>query len=202
MDLTALLAFNLALLAAWLSPGPAMLLAIRASLQGGARYGALTGLGLALAATGWTLAALFGLDIVFRLFPWSFGLLKILGALYLLWIAYQTWRDASAPVSAPMKDPSRAIRSGILVNLANPKSVLFAGAVLVVIFPPDLSPEMRLLVGLNHFVFETLAYGLLSLAVARSGLSGLLLRAKAPLDRAMAALLGALGLRLLFDRST
>jgi len=201
MDWTHLLAFNAALAAAWLAPGPAMLVALRAALTGGWAEGAATGAGLALVAALWTLAALFGLDALFTLFPWAYGALTTAGALYLLWIAVQTWRHARDPLPDAPASRARAIRTGVLVNLANPKSVLFAGAVLVVIFPPDLAPAARLAIGLNHFLFEVVAYAALSLLIARSGIARPLLAAKAALDRVTAAILGALGLRLLLDRA-
>lgn len=198
MEFAHVLAFNLALLAAWLSPGPAMLVALRAAITNGAGSGAATGVGLAIAASFWTAAALFGLDAVFRLFPWTYGALKLVGALYLIWIAIQTWRHARAPLSATPEPSRRAVRRGLLVNLGNPKSVLFAGAVLVVIFPPDLGAAARLAVVANHLAFEIIAYGLLSL-IAASAAQPILSR-KAVFDRITAGILGALGLRLMLDR--
>ena len=46
---------------------------------------------------------------------------------YLLYLAYRIWRDASAPVEARGEPARHAFRQGFLVNLLNPKSVLFAG---------------------------------------------------------------------------
>lgn len=201
MDWTHFFAFNLALLAAWISPGPAMLVCLRASLRGGLREGALTGFGLALAAACWTLAALFGLDAVFALFPWAYGVLKIAGAAYLIYIAWTTWRDASAPLSEVTVPARRAIRTGLLVNLSNPKSMLFAAAVLVVIFPADMSMAARVAVAVNHVAFEVIAYGVLAYAVSSTGMAKPLLAAKATLERITATVLGGLGIRLLLERS-
>ncbi|MEL7025910.1 MAG: LysE family transporter [Pseudomonadota bacterium] len=201
MELGHLIAFNAALAAAWIAPGPAMLVCVRSSLRGGWREGLATGIGLASMGAMWTMAALFGLEAVFRFFPWTYGVLKIAGALYLIWIAIQTWRHADDPVLETPVMQSKAFRNGALVNLANPKAVLFAGAVLVVIFPPDLPLSMRFAVGFNHFVFEAIAYGLLALFVDRSGLARPLLAAKKGLERATGVILGALGIRLLLDRT-
>ena len=63
------IAFNITLLAAMASPGPALVVAIRTVLSAGGRAGIAIGCGLGIAAAGWTLAALVGLDAVFRLFP-------------------------------------------------------------------------------------------------------------------------------------
>nr|MDJ0822039.1 LysE family translocator [Paracoccaceae bacterium] len=138
MEWTHLLAFNLALLAAMAAPGPALLFALRQSIAGGFRVGAATGCGLALAAAGWTAAALLGLEAVFIVFPWAYTVMKFVGAAYLMWIAYGLWRDASRPVTDSARPGARAFWGGALVNLSNPKSVLFAASVLVVIFPPDM----------------------------------------------------------------
>ncbi len=200
MTTAQLIAFNLTLLAAMAAPGPALLYALRQSVAGGFRAGVATGAGLGLMAALWTGAALVGLNAVFALVPWAYLVLKTAGAIYLLWIAFQLWHNARDPVSDSAPPGARAFFGGLLVNLANPKSVLFAGAVLVVIFPPDLGLGAKALIVANHFVVELVVYTLfaafLSSAPARAGY----LRLKPVIDRTAAAILGALGLRLLFGR--
>ena len=93
------IAFNITLLAAMASPGPALVVAIRTVLSAGGRAGIAIGCGLGIAAAGWTLAALVGLDAVFRLFPWSYMLVKIVGGLYLSYLAYGIWKAAPQPVA-------------------------------------------------------------------------------------------------------
>jgi threonine/homoserine/homoserine lactone efflux protein len=88
----------------------------------------------------------------------------------------------------------------MLVNLANPKSVLFAAAVLVVIFPAEMSLGARLAVALNHFVLEVAVYAALAIALSTPAARAGYLRLKAWFDRIAAAVLGALGLRLLLER--
>jgi threonine/homoserine/homoserine lactone efflux protein len=127
------------LLAAMASPGPAFVYALA---YGGnrrvSRRASPPGPGWALVAALWTGAALLGLDAVFRLFPWAYGALRVAGAAYLIWIAVQTWRAAGTPPQARAPAAHAGpFAAGLLVNLGNPKSVLFAAAVLVVIFPPD-----------------------------------------------------------------
>ncbi len=149
-----ILAFNLALLAAMISPGPALLMAMQASLAGGRAAGIAVGAGLATMASLWTLAALLGLETIFAIAPWTYTTLKIAGALYLMWIAYKTWLHARDPIAASDRTNARSYLSGVMVNFGNPKSVLFAAAVLVVIFPPDLSLAASLFVAGNHLAVE------------------------------------------------
>src|SRR5690554_2698303 len=154
-----LIAFNLTLLAAMASPGPALLYALRNAIAGGFAMGLATGAGLGLMAATWTGFALIGLDGLFRLVPWAYGAMKLAGAAYLIWIAWAMWRDARRPLADTAAGVdraalTRAFSGGVLVNLANPKSVLFAGAVLVVIFPPGLALSDKALIVLNHFTVE------------------------------------------------
>jgi len=173
MEAAHLLAFNVTLLAAMASPGPALLFALRQTVRGGFWTGVATGAGLGLMAAAWTGAALLGLAALFALVPWLYLAMKLAGAAYLLWIAYHIWRDASKPVADSAQPGRRAFVGGLLVNLANPKSVLFAASVLVVIFPPDLSVAQKALIVGNHLVVELAVYtlfaGLLSTRRARDG---------------------------------
>ena len=156
LSLAHLLAFNAALLLAILSPGPSLLFLTRQTMTHGKRAGIVTAAGLAVMAALWTLAALLGLHTVFALFPWAYLTLKTAGALYLIYLAVQMWRHATDPLdraSAPRAD-HRTFLSGLLVNLANPKSVIFAGAVLVVIFPATLTSLDKALIFFNHLAVE------------------------------------------------
>ncbi|MEO0328654.1 MAG: LysE family translocator [Pseudomonadota bacterium] len=195
-----LLTFNIASIAAWLSPGPAMLVAIRTALVKGRQAGILIGVGLAFIASMWVLAALLGLHVVFKWFPWAYIVVKVCGAAYLFYIAWNTWKDARKPLDVKTEAKSRPLIEGMLLNLSNPKSVLFAAAVLVVIFPPDISAIAKAGIVINLFVFEVTAYTILAYCMTTKAVSESYLRLKVYMDRFAAIVLSALGLRLLFQK--
>lgn len=202
MSIDSVIAFNLVLIAAIASPGAALLFFIKQCVASGRVAGIATGVGLGLAASLWTLAALLGLEGIFRVFPWTYTVLKIAGALYLIWIAVQTWRHARDPVGEARARSSRAFLSGLLVNFGNPKSMLFAAAVIVVVFPKGLSgPEIAFIVA-NHFVLEVLFYAGFAVLLSSPAARRQYLRAKPVFDRVAATILGALGVRLLLERGT
>jgi len=128
MGLEHLVAFNVALLVAILSPGPSVLFLIRNTMAGGRRTGIATTLGLGLMATRWTVMALLGLDGIFRLFPWVYITLKVVGAAFLIYVAWNTWRHASAAFTASTSSiPHRnAFLGGLPLNLGNPKAVFLS----------------------------------------------------------------------------
>ncbi len=200
MDLDHIIAFNLALLAAFASPGPALLYAVRTTLGRGRAAGIATGCGLATMAAIWTSMALLGIDGLFRLFPWAYTTIKIVGALYLIYVAWNSWRGALDPISESSQPNARAFVGGLLVNLANPKSVLFAAAVLVVIFPPGLTMTQKAMIATNHLLVEIVAYTGIAIVLSTQSVARRYIRAKKWLDRITAIILGGLGMRLLLDR--
>ena len=173
---------------------------MRASLSGGRKTGIITGCGLAVMAATWTLLALAGLEGFFRLFPWAYMVFKIAGAGYLLFIAWQTWRNAREPVTESARPHARAFFGGILVNLANPKSVLFAAAVILVVFPPTLTVADKALIVANHLLVEIIVYTAFALLLSTRTVSEGYLRAKPLLDRFAAIVLGGLAARLIVER--
>lgn len=204
MTLEQLIAFNLALFAALISPGPAFLLTVQTAVQSGRRAGAAVGCGLAVVAATWTLMALLGLEAIFRIVPWAYTAVKIAGALYLIYLAWGMWRGATRPLNAQV-DPARqrlgrAFRRGLLINLLNPKSVLFAAAVLVVVFPGGTSLLDKVIIVANHVAIEVLFYGAMAFGFGSAAVSRRYLRMKMWLDRIAAAVLTALGIRLLLSR--
>ncbi|MEL6564495.1 MAG: LysE family transporter [Pseudomonadota bacterium] len=200
LTLAELFAFNTVLLAALLSPGAAMLFITKATVTGGRAAGLATGFGLGTAAALWTLAALLGLEAVFTLFPWTYTALKIGGALYLIWIAIQTWRHARQPLGEAPTPRGRAILSGLLLNAGNPKSMLFAAAVIVVVFPQGLAAADIAVIVLNHWVLELIFYTILACALSTPHVRRGYMSLKPILDRIAATLLGALGLRLILEK--
>ena len=145
--------------------------------------------------------ALLGLGVVFELFPAMHVAARIAGAAYLLYLAYRIWRDASAPVEARGGPARHAFRQGFLINLLNPKSVLFAAAVLVAVFPAGIGAAASLVIVVNHFLVEVAFYTTLAFCLSTQVVAKRYMQAKAYIDRFAAAVLGALGLRLLWSRA-
>ena len=195
-----LVTFNVVLIVAIASPGPAMLMATQTTLSAGRTAGIAVGAGLGLMAAIWTMMALLGFGVVFELFPFLYVGAKVAGAAYLLYIAYRMWRSAGVPAKAVIKPGRRAFRQGLLVNLFNPKSVLFAAAVLVTVFPAGIGVADSAFIVANHFLVEIAFYTALAFGISTQAIAKRYMQAKFYIDRAAAAVLGALGLRILLSR--
>jgi threonine/homoserine/homoserine lactone efflux protein len=201
MEWTHIAAFNLTLLAAIAAPGPALLYLRRTSMAHGRRAGIMAALGLAVMAAAWTLAALLGLQVFFDVFPWAQIAMKTTGGAYLIYIAISTWRGANTPLdAAPQVASHKHFIGGLLVNLSNPKSILFASAVIVAIFPLTLSLGEKTIILLNHLAVEVIVQPALAVLLSTMVVRTRYLNAKTTLDRIAATVMGGLGMRLLLDR--
>ena len=125
VDPMMLLAFLPAGLALNITPGPDMLFCMAQGLRGGPRCGWAASAGVAASGMLHVLVAGLGLGALVAAIPGAFDVIRWVGAAYLAYIAYKTFRTPLAGVNAPTLSPARAARQGFFVNLTNPKFILF-----------------------------------------------------------------------------
>jgi RhtB (resistance to homoserine/threonine) family protein len=188
-------------LLAVMSPGPSFLVTARTAVARSPADGIKVALGLGAGTIVWAAAALLGLNFLFHQLPWLFIGMKVAGALFLLWIAFQIFRHAADPVEmdegANNENERSALLRGFLIQISNPKVVVFFGSIFVAMLPGEVPGWMIAaliaMVTLNEIVW----YSLVSLFFGSSPVRRFYLIAKRWIDRATGAFLGLLGLRLL-----
>ncbi|TAJ39498.1 MAG: LysE family translocator [Reyranella sp.] len=189
------------------SPGPSTVLVIQTAAVSGRRAGLLAAFAMMLGALVWAAAALFGLQVLFARFEWLYLAFRIAGALYLLYLAYMLLRHAGAPL--PEADPSAANPSAVLVGawqgflkalllqLSNPKVMVFMGSIFISLLPAQppswMDATVLAIVALNEFTW----FALLALLFSGGAARAFYRRTKLWLDRLMGGVLGLLGARLL-----
>ena len=128
-DASVLLAFSLAGFVLFITPGPDMSLFLAKTIAGGRRAGIAAMTGTSLGCVVHSLLAAFGLSALIAASPAMFLALKIIGALYLLWLAVDAVRNGSSLNVKPGAGENAQVWSnlalGLTVNLTNPKVVLF-----------------------------------------------------------------------------
>lgn len=128
-DLSVILAFAVATFIIAITPGPDMALQMSRSINYGFRHGIACGLGAMSGIVVHTTLVAFGISVLIIAAPPLFWALKIAGALYLLWLAWQavTKGGGIRLSSAAQKEPSlwQSYLTGVGINLLNPKVVLF-----------------------------------------------------------------------------
>lgn len=125
IDPILLLAFIPAALALNLTPGADMMFCFAQGIRSGPRAAIAASAGISAGAVVHVLLAGLGLGALVAAFPWLFGAIRWIGAGYLLWLAWKTLRTPLVAEAGPLPSSSRAFRDGLVVNLSNPKVILF-----------------------------------------------------------------------------
>jgi threonine/homoserine/homoserine lactone efflux protein len=170
--------FFLALAVVYLLPGPDMILLLQTGARQGRGAALATATGLAIARGCHVALAALGLAALFKAAPWTFEVVRLAGAAYLLWIGIQCLRSTLVPnlntgdVAGMPGQWREAIRRGVLTNLLNPKALLFCSVLLPQFIVAEGAPVLTqfavlgaLLVGIG-LLFDS-AYALTGAALGR-----------------------------------
>lgn len=205
-DLLPLLTILGALLLGAISPGPSFVFVVRTAVAQSRGEGLAAALGMGIGAGLYGLLAVLGLRTLMAEGGWLFTALRIAGGLYLVYLAWRIWRGAAEQLTLQVTagQPARRGRAfwlGLATQLSNPKIVAVFGAVFAALLPAD--PAGWVLIALPPLILlqETCWYGIVALAFSSRRPRALYLGAKAWIDRVSAALIGALGLRLIWEAS-
>jgi threonine/homoserine/homoserine lactone efflux protein len=136
-----LLAFAALSLGLALTPGPNMLYLVSRSLAQGTGAGMVSLAGCQTGSLAIMICAAAGITAALFAVPYAWDALRLGGALYLAWLAWQCVRPGGQPLFAPRPMPregaARLFSVGFATAALNPKVALFYVAVL----PPFLDPE-------------------------------------------------------------
>jgi threonine/homoserine/homoserine lactone efflux protein len=122
-----------------LTPGNDMMFVLGQSLKGGPKRGIAASLGIATGSVIHLALVALGLAVVLANNPMVFEAIRWAGVIYLIWLAFKTFTGTQSPMGVVDVKGStwRAWRDGTLVNLLNPKVIVFMFAFL----PPFVRPE-------------------------------------------------------------
>ena len=141
VDPITILAFVPAALALNLTPGADMMFCLGQGVRFGPRASVAASAGISLGGMIHVTLAGLGLGAVVSALPWAFDVIRWIGVAYLLWLAVQTWRS-NATAQAVKIAPKSAFRSGLIVNLTNPKVILFVLAFVPQFVVPEAGPVL------------------------------------------------------------
>jgi len=159
-SLTTILTFALASIVLIITPGPDMALQLSRSINYGRTHGLVTFVGTMLGLLVHSILVALGISILIVAAPPIFFALKIVGAVYLLWLAWQAIRKGGGfrLAAAAKQTPTlwQSFLSGVMIDLLNPKVVLF-----FVTFLPQFvhagdpgAPGQLFFLGLEYFMLS------------------------------------------------
>lgn len=180
-SLTELAWFALASLLLVLTPGPNMVYCVSRTLCQGRTAGLVSLAGVLVGFLVHLCAASLGLTALLAAVPLAFDAIRLAGAAYLLWMAWQAVKPGGrapfSPRALPADPPARLFRMGFLTNLLNPKVAMFY----LSFFPQFLHPDR------GSVLWQSAVLGVVQ--IGTSGLVNLLM------------VLGAAGITRLLSRS-
>ncbi|MEU8226273.1 LysE family translocator [Kribbella sp. NPDC048915] len=144
------------------TPGPNMIYLVSRSVSQGRAAGLISLAGVAVGFLCYLLAAVLGISAVFLAVPALYTTVKLLGAAYLLWLAWTTLRPGGRSVFAvgelPVDRTRRLFLMGLMTNLLNPKiAVLY-----IALIPQFVDP------GAGRVWLQSLILGAVQIGVALS----------------------------------
>jgi threonine efflux protein len=121
-----------------------------ASMQNGRASGLATASGILTGSVLWSCAAAFGLAAIMAASPWTFELIRYVGATYLLYLAFKAARAVFGEVATgrdvrETRSLKTAYLQGIAIHLTNPKVILSFASVYSVFTPPGTAVGTLLL---------------------------------------------------------
>jgi len=206
---TTLLLFLGTTLALFLSPGPNMAFVLSHAVAMGPRGGLAVALGIGIADVVLTVLTATGVAGLVAAWPPSFDLLRFGGAAYLLWMAWNAWRQPGQlkVTQAGAQSLVQVCRRSALNSLLNPKALLFFLVFLPQFVEPSATPvgvQLALLGGILTLA-SVVFHGLLGLVGGRLAQALSQRLAQHPTlaqtqGRVLAAVLAALAFRLLLTQ--
>lgn len=195
MILTGVLALSM------ISPGPNFAIVTSTAINVSRRAGVIGGLGLAAASGTWTLLTLAGLGFVIVHAAWLYTAIRIVGALYLIFLGakmlWQAKKPAAPAMDAGAQSEGAIFRKAYFVSLTNPKSAAFYGSVLAVMLPLNAPLWFSAAVVGIATLLSALWYCGVAFLLSTETVRRHFTKAKALLDATIGVILMGLGAKLL-----
>ncbi|WP_120497514.1 LysE family translocator [Kiloniella sp. EL199] len=169
--LSTIIVSYLAYLVATISPGPANLAIMSTSMSEGRKPGLLLASGVIMGSLTWGILAAIGLSNLLSNFAWLMTALRIVGGLYLLWLACKSLKSAlgsQTPKAMQMGKNNSGVQYfllGLGIHLTNPKSIFAWLSIIAVGIKPDAPTSLSFiivgectLIGVLVFVSYALAF--------------------------------------------
>ncbi len=172
MSLATWLGFLLAAIVIAVTPGPGAVLSMSTGMRHGYRAALAAILGLQAALLAHVAIVAVGLGALLAASEAAFGLLKLMGAGYLVWLGVQKWRAPPLAIDGECLEPQRngLFMQGVLVNLSNPKAIVFICALVPQFIDPSTAQfPQYLIIAATLCATDIVVMSAYALAAARLG---------------------------------
>jgi amino acid exporter len=188
----------------FLSPGPYLLVVVLSSLSAGRVAGIAAGFGVATGDAIYAALGLFGMAAIIGQSGELFDAIKIMGGLYLLWLAWGMLRSRGVADFEPggasaIRQNSNLFLRGLVTDLANPQTVLFFASIFAVTLTPTTPGWAKVLAWLGIVVASMLWRVFLSFAFSHIRVRRVFAHSQQTIERLAGVALAGFGAKLLFE---
>jgi threonine/homoserine/homoserine lactone efflux protein len=197
----------LACLLGLMSPGPNILSVIGTSMGAGRRAGVWLALGVSAGTPIWGVATGLGLTALLAAYASALLVIKVVGGLYLLWLAFRAFRSAfstvwKGPLGRSRVDPPlRCFLRGLMVQLMNPKAALTWIAIMSLGVQRDAPHWVIAIIVVGTTLLSVAGHLLYALAFSSQHVVAVYQHARRWIELSLGAFFGFAGIRLLTSRS-
>ena len=157
-----------------LIPGAGVIYTVSTGLAQRGRASIAAAIGCTAGILPHLLASILGLSAILHMSALAFQVLKVVGSLYLLYLAWSMWQDTGTlkfDRTTKKTNAFQIVLKGVLINILNPKLTLFFFAFLPLFISPDEASPTQQMLGLSAvFMLMTLVifavYGILASAIS------------------------------------
>ncbi len=202
-----LLAYS-AFLVAIASPGPNILAVMGTSMSVGRRSGIALALGVATGSFTWAVLTVAGLSAILATYASALFLIKVFGGLYLLWLAYKSFRSAIAKhdieakaLAGGLRTPMGYFSRGYIIQMTNPKAALAWIAIISLGLKQGAPLWVGAVIVIGTFALSIIIHVIYALAFSTPVMARLYGRARRGIQTVLGCVFAFAGLKLLTSRS-
>jgi threonine efflux protein len=191
------------------SPGPSNLSVMATAVHFGRRPAMIFALGVVSGSTVWGLLAAFGLSTILTQYSQALVAMKILGGIYLLWLAIKSARSALRPnevFAEPMGEVKRSAMGlylqGVAMHLSNPKAIFVWLSIVALALPAGAQRSEALLIVAGCIPIGLTVFCGYALVFSTTSARRIYIRARRWFDGALAILFGYAGIRMMAVHTT
>lgn len=189
---------------ALLSPGPDFMVTLRQTINYGKKYAYYSSLGIGFGIfihIGYTLL---GMGLILKIFPYFLDMIRISGALYLIYLGYVNFKSNSSKIKIKLeKNKNYSLKKsflvGFLTDLLNPKATLFFLSIFTAIVSIDTPLYIQSLYGLYCILANIFWYMFVANILSRKKNLDLFNKHQNISEKIIGIILILLGIKLIFS---
>lgn len=197
-----------AFLLAIASPGPNILAVIGTSMSVGRTSGIALAFGVAAGSFTWALLTVFGLSAILASYASALIAIKIFGGLYLLWLAYKSFKSATSrhdieaqELAGGRRSPVGYLKRGYIIQMTNPKAALAWVAIISLGLGEGAPIWVGAVIVAGTFALSVIIHVLYAVAFSTPAMVRIYGLARRGIQGVLGAFFAFAGLRLLTSRS-